>query len=217
MSAKNLQELGASPFPYIVPVLPLPLLEELVKGEHFVLTNLLKSILVSSSQVGFTQEPQAEITEGALVSFVRLKQSPLVVHDPKPAPQEAKKKKGKIKASGAGFEGFVEWVDPIASDPAEEMEDDMSSLTTGFLVWMRKWAARAQGETTPDFEVSGRKHSRRSGRDEEAEKSLAVITVDSPKRASDALPALKGAVDESKTHLILSPFFMCILWLKVQF
>ena len=49
LSAKNLQELGANPFPYIVPVLPHPLQEELVKGEHFVLADLLKSIPGSSS------------------------------------------------------------------------------------------------------------------------------------------------------------------------
>ena len=38
----NLQELGANPFPYIVPVNPHWLLEELFKGEHFVLADLLK-------------------------------------------------------------------------------------------------------------------------------------------------------------------------------
>ena len=50
---KNLQELGASPFPYIVPVLPHPLPAKLVKGEHFVLTDLLKLILGSSSQADY--------------------------------------------------------------------------------------------------------------------------------------------------------------------
>ena len=37
LSLKNLQELGASPFHYIVPILPHPLLIEVVKGEHYVL------------------------------------------------------------------------------------------------------------------------------------------------------------------------------------
>ena len=38
-SAKNLQELGIDHFPYIVPVIPHPLLEELIKGEQlFLLT-----------------------------------------------------------------------------------------------------------------------------------------------------------------------------------
>ena len=42
--AKNLQELGPNPFPYIVHVIPRPLLEELIKGEHIILHDLLKSI-----------------------------------------------------------------------------------------------------------------------------------------------------------------------------
>ena len=49
LSVKNLHELGASPFPYIVHVLPRPLPSELVKGEHFVLVDLLKLLLGSSS------------------------------------------------------------------------------------------------------------------------------------------------------------------------
>ena len=47
LSVKNLLELGASPFRYIVPVIPRLLLEELVRGEHFVLTDLLMSIASS--------------------------------------------------------------------------------------------------------------------------------------------------------------------------
>ena len=50
LSVKNLQELGANPFPYILHVLPRPLPAKLVKGENFVLTDLLKLILGSSSQ-----------------------------------------------------------------------------------------------------------------------------------------------------------------------
>ena len=46
---KNLQELGASPFHYIVPVIPRSLPAEPVKGEHFVLAELFKSILEISS------------------------------------------------------------------------------------------------------------------------------------------------------------------------
>ena len=45
---RNLQEL--SPFPYIVHILPRLLLEELVKGKHFTLVDLLKSIARSYSQ-----------------------------------------------------------------------------------------------------------------------------------------------------------------------
>ena len=52
LSTKNLQELGASPFPYIVLVLHCPLSKKLVKGEHFTLADLLKSIWGSSLQAG---------------------------------------------------------------------------------------------------------------------------------------------------------------------
>ena len=52
LSMKNSQELGSSSLPYIAPVIPRPLPEEVVGGEHFVLAELLKSISGSSSQVG---------------------------------------------------------------------------------------------------------------------------------------------------------------------
>ena len=73
LSLKNLRELGANPFLYIVPVIPRMLLVELVRGEHFVIADLLESIPGSSSQAGSIQEqePQAEIVEGALARFVR--------------------------------------------------------------------------------------------------------------------------------------------------
>ena len=56
LSMKNLQELGANPFPYIVPVLLGPLPVELVKGENFVLADL-KLIPRSSSQEESAPEP----------------------------------------------------------------------------------------------------------------------------------------------------------------
>ena len=40
LSVKNSQELGSSPFPYIAPVIPRPLLGEVIGGEHFVLYDL---------------------------------------------------------------------------------------------------------------------------------------------------------------------------------
>ena len=49
---KNSQELGCSPFPYIAHVIPCSLPGEVVGVEHFVLVDLLKSILGSSSQEG---------------------------------------------------------------------------------------------------------------------------------------------------------------------
>ena len=86
---KNLRELSANPFPYIIPFITRSFLEELVRGEHFVLVDLLKSIPGSSSQVGFAKEPQGEIPEGALA-----------VQDLEPANQFTKKNR-KIKASQA--------------------------------------------------------------------------------------------------------------------
>ena len=86
LSVKNSEELGSSPFPYIAPVIPRPLPGEVVGGEHFVLVDLLKSISGRPSQEGSAREPQAEIAEGALVSFVRPDQSPLREQDSQPAP-----------------------------------------------------------------------------------------------------------------------------------
>ena len=85
LSVKNSQELGSSPFPYTTPIIPRPLPGEVVRGEHFVLAELLKSISGSSSQVGLAREPQAEIAEEALVSFVSPDQSPLREKDSQPA------------------------------------------------------------------------------------------------------------------------------------
>ena len=117
----------------------------------------------------------------------------MAVQDPKLTPKATKKKKRNIKAASAELEGFLEWVDSIASDPAEERENDMFSLAAGFTVWMSKQAVSAQGETTPGSKVSGKKRSRQSGPDEVAQKSPTVIIVDSPERAPNALPALEGS------------------------
>ena len=70
LSVKNLGELGTSPFRCIVPTIPRLLPEELVRGEHFILADLLKSIPGNSSQPGSIEEPQTEIVGGVLVSFV---------------------------------------------------------------------------------------------------------------------------------------------------
>ena len=63
LSEKNLHELGTSPFPYIVLVIPRPLSKELIKGEHFILDDLLKSISSSSSQAGSDQDLQVEFAQ----------------------------------------------------------------------------------------------------------------------------------------------------------
>ena len=98
LSVKNSQELGSSPFPYIAPVIPRPLLVEVVGDEHFVVVDLLKSISGSYSQAGSAQYPQAEIAKGTLVSFVQPDQSPLREQDSQAAPQMVKRKKAQAES-----------------------------------------------------------------------------------------------------------------------
>ena len=126
--------------------------------------------------------------------------------DSRPAPQAAKKKKkkGKIITVGAGLEDFVDWVDPNISDSTKEREADMSNLAAEFVAQMRKRAASSQRETTPGSEVSSEKLPKRSGLDEEAQKSPAVIVVNSPKRASNVLPALEGATQDASREACAS-------------
>ena len=57
MSMKNMLELGTSPFPCIMPVLPCPLPNEVVKGKQFVLVDLLKSLPRGSFQAEAALEP----------------------------------------------------------------------------------------------------------------------------------------------------------------
>ena len=116
LSTKNLQELGANPFPYIISVIHHPLLEELIKGEHFILVHLLKSIPGSSSQTGFTQ--------GALVSFVRPDQSPSAIQDPKPAPRQRRRRRerkltGPDPDTPPGFPGWSRLVEFHCTIPRE--------------------------------------------------------------------------------------------------
>ena len=40
-------------------------------------------------------------------------------------------------------------MDSISNEPAEEREDDMSSLVAGFATWMHKRATSAQEEASP--------------------------------------------------------------------
>ena len=91
----------------------------------------------------------------------------------------------------------MEWTDPTVGEPAEESEDDMSSLAAGFATLMSKRAESFQVKTTPDPEVSINKRPKRSGSDEEAHNSIIVITVDSSERASGAFPVFEGATQEA--------------------
>ena len=56
-------------------------------------------------------------------------------------------------------------MNPIASEPTEEREDDISSLVARFAAQMRKRAVSFQGETTPNSEVSGGKRPKQCSLD----------------------------------------------------
>ena len=74
LTARNLRELAAFPFPYIIPVVPRLLPVELIEGEHFVLAALFKSNPSSSSRAVAAQEDQAEAATGTLVRSARATQ-----------------------------------------------------------------------------------------------------------------------------------------------
>ena len=62
LTMKNLHELGRRPFPYIIPIIPCSLPAEVIEGEPFVLSNLLKLVPGGFSQAVSTQEGQTEVT-----------------------------------------------------------------------------------------------------------------------------------------------------------
>ena len=164
LTARNL---GANPFPYIIPVVPCSLPVELIEGEHFVLADLFKLNPGSSSQAVSTQEDQAGAATGTLVRSARATQpqSSRPVLRPTKKKKENRTRAWQTKATGAGLEDFVDWTGIIASDPAEEGE--MSSLVVGFAAQMLKRVAGSEGETVPR---SDGKRSKWSSLDEEAQK-----------------------------------------------
>ena len=150
-----------------MPALPRPLSSEVIKGEQFVLTDLLKSLPGGSSQAEAILEP-----------LVRLDYLPLVMHDPKPAPQvvsKKKKKSRKAKAAGEGQEGFMDWTNPTVSKSTEEREVEMSGLIAKFSIRMHKRATNAQERTTLGLEVPSDKRSRPSRSNEEVQDDPMVI------------------------------------------
>ena len=165
-------------------VLPRPLPNEVVKGKHFVLTDLLKSLPGGSTQAKVVLEP-----------IFQLDYLPLAMHDPKPAPQvvtKKKKKSGQEKAASEGLEGFVDWTNSIVSQSVEEREAEMSSLVARFAIQMRKLVVDAQEGTTPDLKLPGDKHFRPSRSDEEVQADPTVIVVDSPERVLEAPVCYRG-------------------------
>ena len=65
----------------------------------------------------------------------------------------------------------------------------MSSLVAGFVVWIHKRAASAQRDTTPGSIVPDSKLVKQSGSNEKVQKIPIVVTLDSPKQASNSLMA----------------------------
>ena len=132
---KNLRELGGSPFPYIIPIVPRSLSVEVIEGEHFVLIYLLKLVLGSSSQAISTHEGQTKATTRTLVRPAHVNQP----QSPWPAPQPAKKRETRArqtKTVDVGLEGFVDLTRVVENEPAEE--EEKFSLAVGFVARMRK-------------------------------------------------------------------------------
>ena len=81
-------------------VLPRPLPSEVIKGKHFVLADLLKSLPGGSSWAKATLEP-----------LIQPDHLPLAMQDSKSFPHKTKKKKkkkiGQAKDARAGLEGFM--------------------------------------------------------------------------------------------------------------
>ena len=114
-----------------MPILPRPLPNEVVKGEHFVLPDLLKLLPRGSTQA----EP-----------LIRLYCLPLAVQKPNLAPQAVTKKKKKsrqVKAVDEGLEGFMDWKNMKISQSNEEREVEMTGLVVGFAIQIRKRTANA--------------------------------------------------------------------------
>ena len=141
LTARNLRELGASPFPYIIPIVPCSLPVGLIDGEHFVLVDLFKLNPGSSSQAVSAQEDQARAATKTLTRSARATKPQSL----RPVPQLAKKKKEnrtrarQSKEASVGLEDFVDWTGIISSESTEE--EEMSSVVAR----MRKRAAGSKG------------------------------------------------------------------------
>ena len=171
---------------------------KLIEGEHFVLADLLKLNPSSSSQAISGQEDQVG---AAIRTLVR---SALAIQPqsrwPTPWPEKNKKEDmtmtRQTKVAGAGLEDFVDWTSIIASEPTEK--EEMSMLAVGFAALMRKRATNSDGETTPSFDG---KRMKQSSPDEKAQKDWAIISMDSPDRASNDQSVLEGTPNKASAPL----------------
>ena len=76
---KNLRELSCNPSPYTHPVIPRPLLVEVVEGEHYVIVDLLTLVPGSSS---LAQTSETELVGQELAISLRSEQPSLAREDP---------------------------------------------------------------------------------------------------------------------------------------
>ena len=97
LTVKNLRELGGSPFPYIIPIVPRLLPTKVIEKEHFVVADLLKLVSGSSSQPIPGQEDQMEATARTLVRYAHIAQP----QSPRATPWPAKKSKTRVRQSKA--------------------------------------------------------------------------------------------------------------------
>ena len=88
LTAKNLRELSRNPSPYIIPVIPHPLLAEIVEGEHYVIANLLNLAPASSSSA---KNFETEAVGRELVISTQSRQPFLAREDSSLIPQASKK------------------------------------------------------------------------------------------------------------------------------
>ena len=83
LTVKNLHDLSCHSSPYTVPIIPRPLLSEVVEGEHFVATDLLSLVPSGSSP---TREAGSEVTRRELVIITQSAQPYSTSEDSGPTP-----------------------------------------------------------------------------------------------------------------------------------
>ena len=207
LTMKNLRELSRSPSPYIVPVIPRPLIVEIVEGEHYIIVDLLnlapgslspaknfETEAVGRELVISTQSEQSSLAREDF-DFVpqaykkddkgsRLERLPFAKKGSRPAPQASKKGRWvpeRLKTPRAGVEDFVPWVSPISSRPPdkeeEENEEEMVDLVHNFGAWKRKRGANFKRAIGTTPEVAGEASQQPSGGSSDVQ---VIVVSDSP-------------------------------------
>ena len=95
---RNLRELSCNPSPYILLVIPHPLISKIEEGEHYVIANL-PNLSPGSSSPAHTS--MTKVVSRELAISLQSEQPSLVKEDSSPAPQSSKK-----IDRGSRLEGF---------------------------------------------------------------------------------------------------------------